>query len=336
MAIDGNQLRVQDAMQAGRRSKVEMGIFPGNGPAPYGYVKVGERGMTRLEIASVQAEVVRMIFHWFVHDQVSVAEIMRRLEGQSIPPPGKPDRQGRKAAAMNWRRETVRQILQHEVYAGTFYANRYRRISNTSSTLRPRSEWLPISVPTIVDRQVWNRAQERSPATRTPAHSHQDYLMRGRLRCACGYATFGTAATNGMGRVYRYYECGQRHRRYTQCAVLNTRADKVDAAVWGWVCDLLRNPCMRSTYPVITTSANTDRSLQSVVHDAVPELEAADLALRRRVVDELNLMGTLAREDGRRVLYLQWSDTTHKLWVDEVKGASSRNTSTTGREYVRD
>jgi site-specific DNA recombinase len=295
MEWDGGQRRTEEAMYAGRRQKVERGIFLGNGPAPYGYIKAGQRNSTRLEVVPEQANVVRRIFAWFVHDQMSMAAIKRRLEELHIPPPGNPHYRGRKAAAANWGNRTVSQILRHEVYAGTFYANRYQRSGATSSTQRPREAWIPITVPAIVDRAVWVAAQERSQKAGRRAPGTHPFLMRKRLRCACGYALSSITATNGMGQVYLYYECGQRHRSYTQCRMLNIRADKLDAVVWEWVCGTVRH----------SLPANVD------------------VAVQRRVVEELNLAGTLGHEDERRVLYLDWSGTTTKLWIDDVKGAST-------------
>lgn len=302
-------------MQRGRRGKVAAGIFPGTGPVPYGYVKAGLKEATRLEIVPETADVVRQIYCWFVHDRLTMAEIARRLQARGILPPGKPDYAGRKAAPTLWRSSTVRNMLSHEVYAGIYYANRYQKVSARSSGLRPREEWIPIGVPAIVDRVLWDAAQEHLANGRSRAHTRAPYLMRSRLRCSCGYAAFGTAAVNNKGQVYHYYECGQRHRSWLQCEVGNTSAEKVDLIVWNRIRALLHAP-----HAVASTDGHI-RAIEALAREVGAEPATADFEQRRRLIEELNISGTLAREDGQRVLYMHWYGTTEKLWVDQEVAA---------------
>lgn len=281
----------QMLMQAGRRAKIASGIFPGHGSAPFGYRKDGKQHQMRLIVDEPVAMVVQAIYRWFVDERHGMSDIVRRLEAERIAPPGKPDYQRRKAAADRWSAATVRQILSNEVYAGTFYANRYRRTS-TSSVLRPREEWIAIVVPALVDRMTWDVAQTQLAVHPRYERERYDYLMRHRLRCGCGYAAFGTHTRNNRGTAYRYYECGQRHRSYGTCPISRTSVERVDELVWRWVVDAIYEPCLHA------------------------HLAATSAQQRRTLIIEHDVQGTVLVEDGRKVLEVRAGNRRTRIIVD--------------------
>src|SRR5438309_4103997 len=67
---------------------------------------------------------------------------------------------------------TVHRILHDEAYIGTLYYSRRNCVMTEGAhgqkrpsvkvTLRPREEWIPISVPTIIDLESFHQASIRS------------------------------------------------------------------------------------------------------------------------------------------------------------------------------
>ena len=125
-------------------------------------------------------------------------------------------------------------------------------------------------------------------------------------------------AVNGSGQIYHYYECGQRHRSYTHCDVLTTRAELVDTAVWDWLQGLLR-----------TSHAGSDDQHTLLMHVFGTGVSATELALQstdfmvqRQLVERLDLHGTLAREAGQRILYLEWAGNIVRLALGQPAASS--------------
>lgn len=125
--------------------------------APYGYSYVryeSERG--RWEVNEEEAPLIRELFGWVRDEAISVRQATKRLTASPWKPRG-----GREV----WTTSSVRQILTNEAYYGVSYYNRRRWIESERTDLafkknrktkcewRPREEWIPIAVPTIIDKR---------------------------------------------------------------------------------------------------------------------------------------------------------------------------------------
>jgi site-specific DNA recombinase len=219
--------------------------------APYGYRyipgKNGQPGHPKIEEG--EAEIVRQMFHWLVEDGISGRQITKRLNEMEIPP--------RRAA--RWHQASVRGILTNETYAGTAYYNRrvsikpkkrrdpsvYPKKEKSSRRLRPREEWIPISVPAIIDQETYERAQEQLKRNQwnAPRNTRYQYLLRRLVKCSCGLAMNAIM----QQKKYAYYYCRKGHSpldsgRAKKCTSRRVRADRLDAVVWDQIVELLQNP----------------------------------------------------------------------------------------------
>lgn len=106
-------------------------------------------------------------------------------------------------------------ILRNPAYKGQFIyqktqrvkpahrllTDRYRQNRKTSSKRRPPEEQINISIPAIIDPDLWQRVQEqlsRNSAFPPRNNKKHQYLLRGLIRCPrCG-------GTKGDYRLYRY------------------------------------------------------------------------------------------------------------------------------------
>jgi site-specific DNA recombinase len=227
---------------------------------PYGYTygarKYGGDGQIRVEEA--EAPIVRQVFAWYAEEGVSLLGLVKKLNAS----PWK-TRRGKK----EWNSTTARAILQCEWYVGRAYYNRVKCRARERTpeeiargeprkivkTERPRSEWITVSVPRILDDALFERVQERIQENRHFAERRlkrkRTYLLRGLLKCGmCGYAYLGmTQQTRSPDRPgFRYYRCSIRYEAERvlngiteRCANQTLRGDGVDEVVWTTVRDLL-------------------------------------------------------------------------------------------------
>ena len=118
--------------------------------APYGYQKDPE-DKHRLIIDEETASVVRQIFNWYVHDSMSKAGLVKKLNALEIPnPTEQKKRQGfhytNPHSSVNdgmWSIATVSRILENQVYLGHMVQGRYRiksyKVHKQIQT--PEDEW---------------------------------------------------------------------------------------------------------------------------------------------------------------------------------------------------
>ncbi len=229
----------------GRRNIVRNGkiMLHGDQP-PYGY-RVSKDGSTLVPYEP-EAQVIELIFLWYtVGDetgkQLSMIKIAKKLTEMQVPTWGDiHGRTNKKRGFGEWATANVCDILHCETYMGKWhYGEHNRRGTN------PREHWIELDVPPLVSIQVWQAAQDKAKQNKlTPERNAVNkYLMRRLLRCSCGYSVESYAQYHN-GKTYLYYRCisvGAETAR-GHCGTFAFRADKVDAAIWGWVREYLQEP----------------------------------------------------------------------------------------------
>ena len=210
---------ISDRTRRGRHKVEVRKLYLGSNTS-YGYKYTPKDRVTGvegvLEILPDEAAAVRQMFEWVDEEGLSARRVMMRLNELKIPP--------RKRASA-WAKSSVLRILQNEMYAGTWYYNkfqcceprnpttspRYRKRSKCSLRRRPASEWLPLALPEslrIVPRERWQRVQQQ--VARNYAFSSRNekhaYLLKGLIRCGgCGSRYVGDPC---HGRFF--YRCNAR------------------------------------------------------------------------------------------------------------------------------
>lgn len=157
--------------------------------APYGYDKIKIGKDNTLTPNETEAEIVRMIFNWFVKDGMTTGLITRKLNDMGIKPRNKEI----------WYERTVNQILGNHHYIGKVVWNRRKaeiHIEDGEPVKRRKwSEEGEYNVaegkhPAIVDKDIFEKAQERRyHAPRVTRVSKLTNPLAGILVCGrCGHS----------------------------------------------------------------------------------------------------------------------------------------------------
>ena len=169
--------------------------------APYGYDKTyiydGKKKMSTLAINEEQANVVRMVFNWYVNENIGTQTIANRLMNLNIKPP-----------KINvWKPEAVRDILENPIYIGMIRWNtrkglwivedgefrKTRPINKGEDRILVKGLHDP-----IISEELFNLAQEkRGRSHRTCDNKELKNPLASLLYCKCGRAMTYRHSTRG-------------------------------------------------------------------------------------------------------------------------------------------
>ena len=244
---------ILERTRRGRLATARKGGLLG-GFVPYGYEYVPRAGDTLafLKISEAQARIVRGMFRLLVEEKLSCRAIALRLTVQGIPTP-----KGNKL----WQPSVVNHMLKQELYYGNMYFNRREPVRpqksrekirvgknpKSSRRLRPQDEWISITVPAIIDRSDWERAQEQLQANSKLSprnNTRHNYLLRGLVRCGVCSKAYSGVTNKARGREYQYYVCNQRYPApgEERCTSHHVPLALLEGAVWDTVAQGVQEP----------------------------------------------------------------------------------------------
>ncbi len=163
----------------GKRGTAKQGRIPVSN-VPYGY-RVGEDG--RPEIVEEEADVVRRIFRWCVHEGLGARVIGQRLMAEDVPLGNEGKR---------WWDGQIHRILTNETYKGTWWYGRARYVSTEDGIKvydQAPDTWIGVPFPAIIDEETWDRCQAMRTKRRTQSGRNTKifYLLQHLVRCTeCG------------------------------------------------------------------------------------------------------------------------------------------------------
>jgi site-specific DNA recombinase len=201
------------------------------------------------------------IFYWMGKDRLTIGAIIRLLkEGEIRTRKGK----------IHWDRSTIWYMLKNPAYKGQAAFGR-KKTGTRLAYVRPRrdssehpknnssryavdkDEWIYISVPAIIDENLFHVVQEQLEENRKRARVHKSgetYLLQGLLVCqCCGRAYCGGKTIKrytNKETIYLYYRCtGTDAARFggtKMCHNKQVGAAAVELVIWEEVKKLLKNP----------------------------------------------------------------------------------------------
>ena len=257
--------KIIERNRRGRRHAAQVGSVNVLSGAPLGYRYISKHeggGQAHYEIDIEEGRVVRQIFEWVGKEGVTIGEVCRRLAKA-----GEKTRKGKEL----WDRSVVWGQLKNPAYVGEagFGKTRIgplrpRLRGQRGRPLQPRransvfdvarEQWIPIPVPALIEKEVFDAAQEQLRENQRQMRERSrgsKYLLQGLLVCKiCRYAFSGKLIRNKAGKGkrpdYRYYRCigtdGHRFGGQRVCDNHQLRTDLVELAVWQEVRVLLEHP----------------------------------------------------------------------------------------------
>jgi len=310
------RVKILERSRRGRLHRARMGELGPSRP-PYGYRYAARRhgGDGQIRIHEEEAAMVRQIFAWYAEEGATLYSTLQKLNRS----PWKP-----RAGGKLWSGATVLRMLHCEWYIGTAYYNRTKNRRNDQSvsnyparkpprrivTLRPKDEWIAVSVPALIDDTQFARVQERIQENRRFAKRRQKregvFLLKGLLKCGrCGHAYIGEThvetRSNCTEYQYQYYLCGLRmaplpHAVGTRCQNKRLRAAGVDEIVWTTVRDLLLDSDALAKELAAWVDRATTQSQQPDGRISQTEMRLKELTRQRDRLTDAYQFGTLDLE----------------------------------------
>ena len=314
MIAEYERAQILERSRRGKRHRARQGQVNVLSGAPYGYRYVHEKddSSAQYEIISAEADNVRMVYDRYVVAGMSIGAITRLLNERGIPT---------RKQISRWERSTVWAMLRNPAYKGlacfgkTATAPRQRitrplRLRGGIGTRdsahheRPRSEWIEIPVPAIIDEDTFARAQELLEQNKklAPRRTIAPSIVQGLVSCSkCGYALSRTS-TRSSARNIHYYRClgsdAWRRLGGPVCDNRPVRQDLLDHIVWTEVVRLLEDPSL----------------IQSELDRRLTAARTADSATQREKALQRELTRTLKSMDRLLTAYQE-----ELLSLDELR-----------------
>lgn len=243
------RINIAERMRKGKIHKAKSGKIVGYN-APYGYDYVQKSGDKDgyFVVNKAEAEIVKMIFEMVADKSYSIYKVIQVLYSKNIQPP--------KKKTEYWRKSTLQRLLKRKDYIGTSYYNKtvavvpkspqkaegYKKVKKSSRKMKPTEEWIGIPVPSIVDKELFDRAQEQLETNQkyNKRNKTYEYFLSGKVYCGCGAKRVGDGV-NG----HHYYRCSQRIYKFpipNKCTYQGVNAKILDEMVWNKLLSLLSNP----------------------------------------------------------------------------------------------
>ena len=247
--------KILDRTLRGKKKKASLGkIIQDFGLFGYDYDPI----TCSYTVNEEQAAIVRKIFSLSLDKQLSINHIQEELKKRVIlSPTGK---------AM-WPVSSIHNVLRNRTYTGTFNSMQFREhksgIKTRVLTERPPDEWIPITVPVIIDEVTFERTQKQLQQNKLKAKRTATYpfLLGGIIYCGvCGRRMLVHHSLTSGGVYTPYYQCstqrypGMRHAGI-KCSSRQAPAAAIDTDVWKKFVDAIYKPEKAKKYMSVPMQA---------------------------------------------------------------------------------
>ncbi|OGM25736.1 hypothetical protein A3D00_03335 [Candidatus Woesebacteria bacterium RIFCSPHIGHO2_02_FULL_38_9] len=243
--------RIAERFRLGKLRKARDGNVV-TSQAPFGYDYVFKQGNTHgyYKVNTQEAEIVKMIFRWVANERITIRTIVKRLKKMGIKP--------RRSQREVWNTSTLSTLLRRKDYIGTTYYNRsyavipvhplketkYKKVKKTSRRFKPKDDWIAISVPAILDENLYIKVQKQLKENYelTARNVKNQYLLSGKIYCSCGRRRTGEGPQKGK---HLYYRCTDRvlmHPLPRKCHEEGINARIADKLVWDGISNYMTSP----------------------------------------------------------------------------------------------
>jgi DNA invertase Pin-like site-specific DNA recombinase len=326
------RLNIRRRTMGGKRAWAERGRVIATPYRPYGFRFVTTRDVRGrvltcdLAVVEDEGRNVHQIYEWLVYEHLTTYGIAQRLNAMHTPTRCMTDYPERRISG--WDRTVIHHLVKSTVYKGQWrYAKQDIKRIDTSDgirltrTLRNESDTVIVPCPAIVSEELWQAAQAQLELNKAKFRkpTKYRYLLRGRVTCArCEGAWCGTAIRRG-GQPLRVYRCGHSTRpSLTRCKAVGIKADILEAATWGVVCEEAQNLdiLIRKAKEDQSKSSSTRRVIEQHIAVSYSQVDKANARYNR--YERLYGDGDLSQE--KLVEYRKERDTEIEKRLKEIAG----------------
>lgn len=302
-------VRLSGEVSRGMREKAERGGYQARPPLGYKIVSHKEPPV----IVPEEAEVVKLIFEKYVHDNMGLFEIARLLNSHNF----------KTSHGKEFERRSVEYILQNPTYCGMV---RWNRTINESKEIRPESEWIIAEgeQPAIINKELFDKAQERykreyRPRGARPVSTYKHWLS-GIVKCpACGRTMTACKIKNNK-QTYCYFRCYGYSKG--KCAAKNSISSlKLEPAVLESIKSVLDTG--KITYRKIEAKTEDTADLKTILEDQIKKI---DVKLQRIKEAYMNGIDTLEEyKENKRIVQGEKDSLEKQLSELKEEKSSTKN-----------
>jgi site-specific DNA recombinase len=243
--------RIKDRTINGKRLRLQHGKIHRFGDELFGYRRDFERGVRVPD--PEQVRLIEYIYRLCADEQLGCWAIARRLNNEGIPSP-----QSHKKPNARWQGRTVNDILRRRDYIGE--SELWKTVTETDEDAdgrrvvkrrrRDKSERIQLApeiTPPIIDRKLWDRAQEQLDNNNGSGYrnSLRPCLLRGMIYCAvCRKAMYiggGGKEKDGSIKPSRYRcNTNMSAKDSERCTGRTCIQDRTDEFIWNLIVDKMR------------------------------------------------------------------------------------------------
>lgn len=250
---------------------------------------------------------------------MSLTKIGARLVELGIPSP---------RVTPRWHTSVLYRMVTNPAYIARTYMFRYRREIRNGKRVRverPREEWieLPGATPVVVPEELFYAAQEQLEKNRKLSFRKQKlpYLLKGRVRCACGRSMRGHGS---LKRKQRYYHCWATHKSHHHeiqkpCNARMVRASELEDMVWNQVKAVLLDPSI-----LIAEIEQRQRSGDAHLEEELTSVQKAISALDGQERRLLHLYGKANIDEKKLDDEIARIETEKKAWEGQRRNLEAR------------
>ena len=250
-----------------------------NAVVPYGYERVweyeGKRKRPTLAIVEEEAKVVRMIFDWYINEDIGATKICQKLNEMCIKP--------RKGDL--WKKSSVINMLKNEHYMGKIVIKKHIDINTvedlkvtTHCVFNPDFEVVEGKHPAIIDEETFNKAANREKKRHSvrPSATLQNPFAS-ILKCECGKVMIRRRNRN----TYRYH-CDEQ----MFCGNASVVEKELIKAVVKHLKKSLKNLTVKVTNDDDGDKKKKHTEYVSMLESKIVELEKKELSLWDKYAEE--------------------------------------------------
>jgi site-specific DNA recombinase len=199
-----------------------------------------------LKINQREAKNIKQLFTWLVEDRLSLTALAKRAYAYHIPT--KFDVKKRKKYKYGrhfWSKGALGRLLSRDYYAtGVAHFCKVKRPRQGKVERRPQAEWLAVSVPPIISKDIFEKVQKQLLRNSKFARrkTKRQYLFAKRLRCKiCNGLLTANCRTEREGDKF-YRNDVWSEKKCPECVYFRER--DLDSAVWDSMNRFFSNPSM--------------------------------------------------------------------------------------------